>query len=253
MDNVRLKAFFEGMYYVYARRELVYPDPLYFLYSYEDLRDSEIVGLITSSLAYGRVAQIMKSYEKVLACLGTRPSEYLLKHGDEDIVPSSFKHRFTTSADMNNYLHNISEVLREYGNIETFFGECLKSSKGNFLDGLDKFAVRLSRNKTEGAFSLITAPKDGSACKRVNMYLRWLVRSDEVDPGGWKILKPSELLVPLDTHMYQLSKELGLTSRKSADMKTVQEISTHFKIINPLDPIKYDFALTRLGIRKVIA
>ena len=249
MDNVRLKSFLEGMYYVYARRKLIYPDPLYFLYNYEDLRDREVVGLITSSLAYGRVAQIMKSSERVLACLGSKPREFLLKHGGEDIVPSSFKHRFTTSADMNNYLNNISGVLREYGSIELFLGECLKSSGGKLLSALDKFAARLSRNKAEGAFSLITAPKDGSACKRIMMYLRWLVRSDEVDPGGWEILKPSELFVPLDIHMYRMSEQLGLTCRKNIDIQTVQQVTSCYKNILLIDPVKYDFPLTRLGIR----
>ena len=219
MDAEKLKSFLEGMYYVYARRELIYPDPLYFLYNYDNLRDREVVGLITSSLAYGRVAQIMKSSEKVLACLGASPREYLLKHGDDDIVPSSFKHRFTTSADMNNYLHNISRVLKEYGNIETFMGECLKTSGGELLSGLDKFAERLSRNKAEGSFSLMTAPKDGSACKRLFMYLRWFVRKDDVDFGGWEVIKPSELIVPLDTHMYHISLLLGLTSRKLANLR----------------------------------
>ena len=251
MDNVKLKAFLEGMYYVYARRELVYPDPLYFLYNYKDLRDKEVVGLITSSLAYGRVAQIMKSSERVLACLGSHPREYLLKHGDEDIVPASFKHRFTTSADMNNYLRNISGVLREYGSIEAFMGESLMASGGEMISGLDKFAARLSRNKLKGSFSLITSPKDGSACKRICMYLRWLVRQDEVDPGGWEVLKPSELLVPVDVHMHRISCELGITRRKTADQKTVQLITSFFSYLNPLDPLKYDFTLTRFGIRHI--
>ena len=202
LPPAQLKAFLEGMYYVYARRELIYPDPLYFLYNYEDLRDREVAGLVSSSLAYGRVAQIMKSSERVLACLGSHPREFLLKNGDRDIVPSEFKHRFTTSYDMNNYLRNIAGVLREYDNIENFMGECLKASGGLLLPALDKFADRLSKNKAEGSFSLITAPRDKSACKRVFMYLRWLVRHDDVDPGGWNVLASDGLVVPLDTHLH---------------------------------------------------
>ena len=252
MDKTKLKAFLEGMYYVYARRELVYPDPLYFLYNYDDIRDREVVGLIASSLAYGRVAQIMKSVERVLSCLGARPREFLLKNGDNVILPEDFKHRFTTAGDMNNFLRNIAEVLKEYDNIEIFFGECLKDSDGELLSGLDKFAERLSRGKTEGSFSLISAPKDGSACKRIFMYLRWLVRTDEVDPGGWDILKPGELIVPLDTHMYQISVKLGLTSRKSKELTTARQITSAFSELNSIDPVKYDFSLTRFGIRKFL-
>ena len=251
MDIDRLRSFLNGMYYVYARRELIYPDPLYFLYNYEDLRDREVVGLITSSLAYGRVAQIMKSCEKVLACLGSHPREYILKHGNEDIVPSSFKHRFTTSVDMNNYLRNISGVLRDYGDIETFMSECLKLSGGKLLSGMDKFADRLSRNKVDGSFSLITAPKDGSACKRIFMYLRWFVRHDDVDPGGWKVIKPNELIVPLDTHMYHISLKLGLTCRVTINLLTALEITETYSHISPLDPISYDFPLTRLAIKRL--
>ncbi|MBQ7220826.1 MAG: TIGR02757 family protein [Synergistaceae bacterium] len=251
MDREKLKSFLEGMYYVYARRELIYPDPLYFLYNYEDLRDREVVGLITSSLAYGRVAQIMKSSEKVLACLGSHPREFLLKHGEEDIVPSGFKHRFTTSYDMNNYLRNISGVLKEYGNIEAFMGECLKISGGDLLSGIDNFAERLSHNKKPGTFSMIASPKDGSACKRIFMYLRWLVRCDDVDPGGWNILDKSELKMPVDVHLHAISRALGLTASSNITLKTALNITSAFALVSQLDPTKFDFPLSRLGIRHI--
>lgn len=253
MDIDKLRAFLEGTYYVYARRELINPDPLYFLYNYDNLRDREVVGLITSSLAYGRVAQIMKSSEKVLSCLGNSPYEFLRKNKEFEIVPSSFKHRFTTSFDMNNFLNNISCVLREYGSIESFAGECMRKSDGNILSGMNKFADKLSANRAENSFSLVTAPRDGSACKRLFMYLRWLVRHDEVDPGGWEIMKPSELIVPLDTHMYHISLELGLTARKSANLLTALEVTSGYQKICSFDPTKFDFSLTRLGLRNIVS
>ena len=251
MDKVKLKAFLEGMYYVYARRELVNPDPLYFLYSYSDVRDREVVGLIASSLAYGRVAQIMKSVERVLSCLGSRPREFLLKNQEFCVVPNEFKHRFTTAYDMNNLLANMSGVLREYGSLEIFVGECLKCSGGDIFSGMDKFSDRLSLNKKEGGFSLISAPRDGSACKRLFLYLRWMVRSDDVDPGGWEVLQPCELIVPTDVHMHRISRELGITQKLSANLFTAREITSNFFSINPLDPTKYDFPLTRFGIRNI--
>ena len=249
MDIEKLRAFCEGMYYVYARRELIYPDPLHFLYQYEGIRNREVVGLIASSLAYGRVTRIMKSVDSVLSCMGADPYTFLKDNKDFRVVPDSFKHRFTTSYDMNNFLANISGVIREYDSIEEFMRECMKFSHGDMLGALDRFAERLSRNKAEGSFSLITAPKDGSACKRVFMYLRWLVRHDDVDLGGWSVLQPSQLYVPLDTHMYHISIKLGLTNRKSVDMKSAAEISATFSLLSPLDPIKFDFPLSRLGIR----
>ncbi len=251
MTNDKLKAFLEGLYYVYARREIINPDPLYFLYDYDDVRDREIVGLIASSLAYGRVAQIMKSVKKVLLCLTSEPYKFLLNNNHFGIVPEDFKHRFTTSYDMNNLLKNISEVLREYGSLEGFMRGCLKSSGGELLPALDNFSDRLSRNRKEGAFSLITAPRDGSACKRLFLFLKWMVRHDDVDPGGWSVLRPSELIVPTDTHMYHISLKLGLTQRKSADLKTAIEITEGFREICSEDPVRYDFVLTRLGIRQL--
>ena len=249
MNNVKLKAFLEGLYYVYARRKVINPDPLYFLYDYEDVRDREIVGLVASSLAYGRVAQIMRSVERVLSCLTKRPHDFLLKNKDSHIVPENFKHRFTTADDMNNLLANITDILREYDSLENFAGECLKDSGGNIFSGMDKFSERLSRNKAEGSFSLVTAPKDGSACKRLFLYLKWLVRSDDVDPGGWTVISPRELVVPTDTHMHHIAMLLGLTGRKSADLRTAIEITEGFRRICPDDPAKYDFVLTRFGIR----
>jgi len=249
MENEKLKSFLEGLYYTYQRRELINPDPLYFLYKYQDVRDLEIVGLIASSLAYGRVAQIMKSVEKVLECLTEQSHEFLINNKNFNIVPENFKHRFTTADDMNNLLFNISEILREYETLENFFSVCMKTSNKNIFTALDKFSDRLSKNKKPGAFSLVTAPKDGSACKRIFLYLKWLVRQDSVDPGGWKVLSPSDLIVPTDTHMHNISRKLGFTKRKNADLKTAIEITEGFKKICPEDPAKYDFVLTRFGIR----
>ena len=249
MNNDKLRSFLEGLYYVYQRRELINPDPLYFLYSYENVRDREIVGLIASSLAYGRVSQIMKSVEKVLARLTEGPHEFLINAKNFEIVPENFKHRFTTANDINNLLSNITDILHKCESLENFLGECLKDSHGDLLSGLDTFSDTLSRNKEPGAFSLVTAPRDKSACKRLFLYLKWLVRADDVDPGGWKILRPSDLIVPTDTHMHNIAKKLGFTKRKQADLKTALEITENFQKICQEDPAKYDFVLTRFGIR----
>ena len=249
MNNDKLRAFLEGLYYIYQRRELINPDPLYFLYAYKDVRDLEIVGLIASSLAYGRVAQIMKSVERVLVCLTEHPHEFLLNSKKFEIVSGNFKHRFTTADDINNLLANIANILRNYDSLENFLGECLKDSQGDLFAALDTLSDTLSTNKAPGSFSLVTAPRDKSACKRLFLYLKWLVRCDEVDPGGWKILRPSDLIVPTDTHMHNISRKLGFTKRKQADLKTAIEITEGFRKLCPEDPAKYDFVLTRFGIR----
>lgn len=245
----KLKSFLDGLYYIYARRELINPDPLHFLYYYEDIRDLEVVGLIASSLAYGRVAQIMKSVERVLSCLTPEPHKFLLNTEDFNIVPEDYKYRFTTSNDMNNLLANISGVMKAYGSVENFLSECLDAEGSNLLSALNRFSHRLSRNRQAGSFSLVTAPEDGSACKRLFLFLKWLVRHDDVDPGGWSVLTPGELIVPTDTHMHNIASKLGFTHRKHADLKTAIEITDGFKKLCPEDPARYDFVLTRFGIR----
>ncbi|MCD6487215.1 MAG: TIGR02757 family protein, partial [Syntrophobacterales bacterium] len=98
--------------------------------------------------------------------------------------------------------------------------------------------------------SLLPSPAKGSACKRLNLFLRWMVRHDDVDPGGWDDISSSKLIIPLDTHMHRICLALGITKRKQADMKTALEITRSFQVMAPHDPVRYDFALTRLGIRK---
>lgn len=248
--DTKLKAFLDGLYYVYHRRELINPDPLYYLYKYDDVCDREVVGLVASSLAYGRVAQIMKSVERVLSCLTEEPHKFLLNNEEFDIVPADFKHRFTTAYDMNILLRNVAEVLREWGTVENFLGECLKVADGDIFHGLDEFSARMLRGKKEGSFPLITAPKDGSACKRLFLFLKWMVRRDEVDPGGWNVLRPSDLVVPVDTHIHQFALSFGFTRRKNADLKCAIEITSKFQLLEPTDPTRYDFVLSRFGLRK---
>jgi uncharacterized protein (TIGR02757 family) len=96
---------------------------------------------------------------------------------------------------------------------------------------------------------LLADPRDKSACKRLNLYLRWMVRRDDVDPGGWEGVRPAQLVVPLDVHMHRIGRALGLTQRQQADCRTALEVTEAFRKISPEDPVKYDFALTRLGIR----
>ena len=191
----------------------------------------------------------MKSVDRVLSCLGTRPREFLLKHGDSDIVPSSFKHRFTTSADMNNFLRNIREVLMKYETVEELAKESKKRTGSDRFTWLEIFTSALTKNQVPHSFPILSSPSSGSAAKRLCLFLRWLIRSDCVDPGGWHSFSPSCLLIPCDTHMHRISTILHLTSQPSPNFKAVQQITSAFRSLSPSDPAKYDFPLTRFGIR----
>ena len=241
-----LKDYLEEIYGAYHRRDLVGSDPLLFLYDYGTLADREVVGLIASGLAYGRVAQIQKSITRVLAPLGPHPALFLQENARElSGLYADFKHRFTTGEQIGDLLRRTAQVLCRYGGIEAFLGECLRRRRSLF-EALDEFARVLCPPKP--AFPLLTAPGDGSACKRLLLYLRWMVRSDEVDPGGWKALSPRDLVVPTDTHMHRMARLLSLTARRQADLRTAMEITGAFARLCPDDPVRYDFSLTRLGI-----
>ena len=237
-NSVReLKNLLESLYKKLNKRELVDPDPLKFLYDCPDIKDREITGLLASSLAYGRVAQILKSIDKILLPMQERPFDFVTSHSGHDFaaIYKGFVHRFTTDTDIVRLFCGIQHVIKEYGNFENLY-----------LCGVEKFAEEM--NLSQKSY-LIPSPSDGSACKRLNLFFRWMVRSDEVDPGGWTKAEPAGLVVPLDTHAFKAAKILGFTSKKAPNYKTALEITSHFAEISPDDPVKYDFALTRFGIR----
>lgn len=237
----------ESFYEKYNRREYVHPDPLEFLYDYADVRDREIAGLIASSLAYGRVKLILKNVSLLLEKI-PGPRDFILKSRlpFPDLF-KGFKHRLTTGEDVACLLNGIKGVLKKYGSLNECFSAGLKRTDETIIPALSNFVGELSCSGRPS--SLLPLPERGSACKRLNLYLRWMIRKDNVDPGGWKGIPASKLIIPLDTHMHRLSLELGLTRRKQADMKTAVEITSSFRQIAPEDPVKYDFALTRPGIQ----
>lgn len=247
-SRVAGREIFEKIYGDYNKRIYVSPDPLQFLYDYKDAADREVVGLIASGLAYGRVAQILKSTGKVLDVLGRRPSEYLKNtaYADHKEALGQFVHRFTDCEEMSRFLDAAGQLLRRYGTLENLFAD---GYHGDMHEGMENFAENFCRISGRESFFLLPKPSKGSACKRMALYLRWMVRKDDVDPGGWDFISPAELLIPLDTHMFNISSTLGLCSSKSANGKAAASITEKFRDIAPDDPVKYDFALTRFGIR----
>jgi uncharacterized protein (TIGR02757 family) len=239
----------EDLYQRFDRRELVCPDPLQFLYEYEDPADREVVGLIASALAYGRVAQILRSVARVLETLGPHPAERLRETGEEETRASlaGFKHRFTTGGEMAALLAAIRKILHRRGSLEKSFLAGLKLEDETVLPALSAFVGEISSAAGRSFDFLLPDPRRGSACKRLNLCLRWMVRRDAIDPGRWGV--PARMLVvPLDTHMHRFGREMSLTRRKAADARAALEMTAAFRRVAPEDPVKYDFALTRLGM-----
>jgi uncharacterized protein (TIGR02757 family) len=229
----------------------VHPDPLEFLYRYGSVRDREVVGLVSSCLAYGKVSLILRSVDSVLGEMGPSPYEFVTGSADPALrrAFAGFKHRFTTGEELGRLLVGVKRALGEHGSLNACFNAGLRRSDDTVVRALGEFTASLAGLSDQPCLFLLPDPARGSACKRLNLFLRWLVRKDRVDPGGWKGVSRSKLVVPLDTHMFKVGRELGFTSRRSADLKAALEITAGFRGIVPGDPVRYDFALTRLGIR----
>jgi uncharacterized protein (TIGR02757 family) len=148
-------------------------------------------------------------------------------------------------------LQGIKQVVTRFGSLENCFYSGMSDSDETVLPGLVYLSSRLDPDNRTG--HLLADPRKNSACKRSHLFLRWMVRKDRVDPGGWGKVHPSSLIVPLDLHMHRAGTLLGFTSRKSADGKTALEITQGFRNIVPFDPVKYDFCLTRYGIRNELS
>lgn len=251
IEEIRHKL--EDIYSRYHHRKYVHPDPLEFLYYYDDLQDREIVGLVASSLAYGRVTQILNSVKKILDKMGASPYEYLMSSSPSSLKFDfvSFKHRFTPGDEVALLLSAARGLINEFGSLNNAFLKGYNDKHQDVLPAILAFSENINIFAQNSCCSLMPSHEGGSAFKRLNLYLRWMVRNDEVDPGGWQGIPASKLLIPLDIHMWRLSGILGFTSRKQADIKTVMEVTESLKDIDKKDPIRYDFALTRIGINRL--
>jgi uncharacterized protein (TIGR02757 family) len=247
-----LKARLDRLYERYNRREFVHPDPLEFLYGYSELPDREVVALLASSLAYGRVAQILRSASWVLGRMGPEPHGFLTRSSEQSLQRTfaDFRHRFTTGEHLIGLLIGIKRALGRHGSLGSCFAAGFDPRHHTLLPAVTAFVDALSLENGCGQFRLLPSPRKGSACKRVNLFLRWMVRQDAVDPGGWSGVPPTRLIIPLDTHMHRICLKLGLTRRKQANLRTALEVTAAFRTIAPDDPVRYDFSLTRLGIRR---
>ncbi len=229
MDNLKEKL--ELIYFKYNKKEYIDPDPLLFLYNYPEKKDREIGGFIAACCAYGRVEMIMKTVASILNILKPSPFEYLMIREKKDIAYDfkNFKYRFADNRQLTNLLWGIREVLDSFSSLENCFYEGGSAVDETTVEGLT-FLYKHIIKKRESNY-LFADPKKRSACKRSHLFLRWMVRNDSVDPGGWGKIDQSKLIIPLDTHMFKTGRMLGFTNRKTQDMKTALQITKGFKTI----------------------
>lgn len=240
-------------------------DPIRWVHQFTEPADQEIVGVLASSLAYGAVPIIQASLADALARLDHAPARTLETATPGELYErfAGFRHRFHDGCDVALLLNGVREVRRPCGSLgaafTTFYGECgtTREALARLIDRLRAAAPRgiadlHARGPHAGIWHSLADPRRGSACKRWNLYLRWMVRrADGVDLGLWADVDPAHLVMPVDTHVARIARFIGLTQRATADWAMAEQITDALRAFDPRDPVKYDFALSRLGILKI--
>lgn len=231
----------------YETKDFIKDDPVQFIHRFHKKEDIEIIGFITSLLAFGKRELFIKKLEEFLAVSGTDVYGYL-KTGDFSKL-KDFNYRFIKPEDFKEMLEILRNLYLNDGGLEELFKSAYGRGKGiNFQKITDYFYSRVNGQVGQGFYFMLPNPKCGGAMKRMNMFLRWMVRKSAVDIGIWSFMAPSELLIPLDVHVGRVSRELGILTRKANDFKSVMEITNHLREFCPDDPIKYDFAMFGFGV-----
>ncbi len=241
----------ESIYRKFHKKEYLHPDPLELVLNYTNPADQEIAGIIASSFATGRVKSIVKAVSGILALFPDLRSD-LLKSKREKLeeLLGGFRYRFYNSRSLIEFLEGIKKTIIEFGSLENCFKVGMMGTEEEIKSvfGGMTFLVDNIEGKSKANRRILPVPENGSAMKRLNMFLRWMVRKDSIDPGPWNNISAADLIIPLDTHIMQISRILGFTDRKQSDRSTALEITKALKVIDPEDPVRFDFSLSRLGI-----
>jgi uncharacterized protein (TIGR02757 family) len=222
--------------------------------------DREVVGFCASALAFGRVASVLQSIESLLAVMGPHPAAFVRSFdaARQRQAIDPLVHRWIRGRDLVALLVILQRMLREAGTIERFFAAGDDPGAPDVSAGLDSFCVRALQTDLAVAYGRVPQrpgvcyffprPSAGSACKRLNLFLRWMVRRDAIDLGMWTLVSPSRLIIPLDTHVIRLGRCLRLTRYATPGWRMAAEITASLRAIDPADPVRYDFSLCHVGM-----
>jgi uncharacterized protein (TIGR02757 family) len=227
------------------------PDPLQLVLRYDDPLDQEVAGLIAAAFAYGRADIVVANIGSVLDRMTPSPHVYLSGFRRREATRrfAGFAHRFQKTPELVAFLERIAAAISSYGSLGALFRACYRSTDEDIGPSLTRFIDVLRGSGPKPAIEyLLSSPRDGSACKRMNLFLRWMVRRTPPDIGIWDFVDPAKLVVPLDTHVHRITTFLGLNRRKSADWKAARSITDRLARFDESDPVRYDFAICRLGI-----
>ena len=236
-------------------------DPVHIVRRYRSPADREVVGFCAAALAFGRVASVLQSIESLLAVMGPAPAQFV-RGFDPDRERSRLAplvHRWISGRDLMALLIVLRRMLTEAGSIEAFFLQGDDTPSPHVGPALDSFSTRALATDLRDAYGrrvprqrgvayFFPRPSAGSACKRLNLFLRWMVRKDAIDLGVWSKVSPARLIVPLDTHVIRLGRCLKLTRYTSPGWKMAEDITQALRGFDPQDPVRFDFALCHVGM-----
>lgn len=250
----------EQLYEAYNREDSA-ADPVQIVRRYSRPEDQEIVGFCAAALAFGRVASVLNSVGTLARVLGPEPAKYVRAFDAEAAHPElrAMVHRWIRGVDIVALLSILRQMLDRSGSIERFFLDGVDPEAVHLGAALDSFSERALALKLSNVYGrrvptragvcyFFPRPSSGSACKRLNLFLRWMIRRDEVDLGAWRSIPPAKLIVPLDTHVIRVGRCLQLTRYTSPGWKMARDITASLRLLDPADPVKYDFSLCHLGM-----
>lgn len=247
-------------HYKYFDYKQISPDPLEFPHRFKNPLDIEISAFISSVFAYGTVAQINNSLKKIHLLMDHQPYEFVKNYSYSNGLElfKDFKHRFYNSEDIAKFFYSMNKIYSSYGTLKYLFLLYYFEEDPNLKNSISFLSKSIFKiisekgNPTHGMKFMIPDPLKGSACKRMNLFLRWMIRKDQLDFGLWNEIPPSKLVIPVDTHVAKICKQLKLTKRKNESWLMAEEITEHLKRFDASDPVKYDFAICHIGMRKLI-
>ncbi|MAK06958.1 MAG: TIGR02757 family protein [Marinoscillum sp.] len=246
-----LKNLLEEKFLQYNNTDFIYSDPIQIPHRFNKKEDIEISAFLTSIISWGNRKMIINNADKMMKIMGDSPHDFIINSSERNINSISFVHRTFNSDDFKFFIMSLKNIYLNHGGLENTFSP--KKDDQWIFDSITRFKnIFFSIDHLKRTKKHISDPAKRSACKRINMFLRWMVRKDlyGVDFGIWNNILPSILSCPLDTHTLRISKELNLISRSQNDIKTLIQLDKKLRYFDPIDPVKYDYALFGLGVDK---
>jgi len=252
MSHQEIYELLESKYEQYCNPDFIALDPISIPHLFEDKQDVEISGLIAATLAWGQRPTIIRNARSAMKRMGNEPYRFIMEHSENDLkIFDGFVHRTFNAEDMRQFVRSLKYLYSEHHSLEDVFLRGIRPDDINMKNAISHFRETFfSIEHEKRTEKHISNPLKNSAAKRLNMYLRWMVRSadKDVDFGIWNRISPALLSCPLDVHSGRNARQLGLLTRKQNDWKAVEELDISLRKFDPKDPVKYDYALFGLGV-----